>query len=514
MSLTYFIVIVGILIAKSLGFARDIFFADAFGTTAQSDIYFQIFGVVNLVFTCIGIAMSTLVIKNLNKEENLDFECKRRYVSRFITRASLWLLLATAVMYACAGGIRLLLLPDIAEDMIPLAMKLIYTMLPSMFFVVIAYIISGVLQNSRVFFIPSIVSLPYNVLIISTLIAGDVSIVTVGIVTTIGWLLHIVIQLPSFYKKGYRLYTAAGRRDGVISGHKGAASLEMAGLFISNMMFQLCFIIDKTSVSGDEGMIATINYASNLFVTISSVFVVAMSNVIFPAISKNYEEGEISYVRRLIQYIITFMFVIFVPYLLVVVLFGNQIISLVYERGSFTAESTAATSSAFIIYSFGILGYVAQELFNKVMYLASRYRFTVIWTVSVVAVKMICDYFLVDIWGAGGAALTTTLLLTAYAVSIAVSIKSVIGKYFDRALIMNILRVMTAGAAAFAVYLLFKLILPSLVTGRLTFILPVLACGIVYIAVLYISGLLKSLVTDVKNVRVRDTDKPDGSVTG
>ena len=60
--------------AKAAGFIRDIIFAKAFGTTAESDIYFQIYGVVNLVFTCLGIALSTLVIKNLNKEENATEE--------------------------------------------------------------------------------------------------------------------------------------------------------------------------------------------------------------------------------------------------------------------------------------------------------------------------------------------------------------------------------------------------------------------------------------------------------
>ena len=63
----YIMVVLGILLAKGIGFLRDMVFAWVFGATAYTDIYFQIFGLVNLIFTGIGVALSTLIIKNLNK---------------------------------------------------------------------------------------------------------------------------------------------------------------------------------------------------------------------------------------------------------------------------------------------------------------------------------------------------------------------------------------------------------------------------------------------------------------
>jgi len=518
MSFAYFTVVFGILMAKAAGFIRDIIFAKAFGTTAESDIYFQIYGVVNLVFTCLGIALSTLVIKNLNKEENATEEKKRAYVSAFLQRTALWLIIVTAVLYAGARIFVYILLPNIDEQYVGLAMRLTYLMLPSLFCVVIAYIISGVLQNNRVFFIPSIVSLPYNAIIISTLLIPDVSITAVAAATTIGWFLHLVFQLPAFYKKGYRFFSAAspsGEKDVIKTlfktgtSHFGGAPREIAFIFISNIMFQLCFIIDKVFVSGDEGMIATVNYASNLFVTISSVFVVAMSNVVFPAISKNYEEGQVDYVRRLLRYIITFMFVIFVPYLLVVSLFGRQIIALFYERGSFTSESTSATATAFAIYSFGILGYVAQELFNKILYLASRYRVTVTATISVAVAKIALDAALVPRYGAMAAAMTTTFLLTIYAIVVAITMRRVVGAYFNHTLAKNIMKVAVGAAAAFVVYLGFYFATPGLLSSRVMFVVPLLVCGAVYIIALFALGLLRSLFSDIKTVRLKTGDGED-----
>ena len=69
-SLAYIMVVLGILLAKGIGFFRDIVFASVFGASVYTDIYFQVFGLVNLIFTGVGVALSTLIIKNVNKNNN------------------------------------------------------------------------------------------------------------------------------------------------------------------------------------------------------------------------------------------------------------------------------------------------------------------------------------------------------------------------------------------------------------------------------------------------------------
>ena len=498
-SKTYITVVLGIIVAKIIGFSRDIFFAHQYGTNITSDIYFQIFSVVTLIFTGIGIALQTQVIMNLNKDENATDEAKKAYVSSFICKTIIYLSCITAIMYVFARPFTRLLLPEIGGADFETAVRLTYIMLPSFLFVTVAYIISGVLQNNRVFFIPSIVSLPYNIIIIASLFIPGVSIEQIGITTTIGWFLHIVIQLPHFYKKGFRIIYKANT---IKAEKKNKLNMSIWWIFISNMMFQLCFMIDKAFVSGDPGMTSTLNYASNLFVTISSVFVVAMSSVVFPAISKNYEEGNKDYVRELIGYIFIVMFAVFVPFLLVVSLFGEQIIGLVYERGAFTHESTIATSAAFVIYSFGILGYLAQELINKVMYLASKYIYTILGTVIVVAAKLVLNSALIEKSDNGTfvASLTTTILLTLYAAMAFVVLYRIIGNYLSKSVLICISKILISGAVAFAVYCALKLIIPNVVKANsVLFFVPIMICGLVYIGTIIALGVHKQLIRNPKS---------------
>ncbi len=488
----YIMVVLGIILAKGLGFFRDIIFASRFGATIETDMYFQIFGLVNLIFTGIGVALSTLVIKQLNKEEYKSEESKRQYASAFITKCSGVIILVTAILYVFAGPVVKLLLPGLGEEGLSQATTLMYIMLPSFLFTIVAYIISGVLQNCGVFFITSVMSLPFNAIIIASLFFPNASIFAIGVVTTIGWLLHIVIQLPSFYKKGYRLLNFKNAGKGSLVNNK-----EILFIFISNMMFQLCFMIDKAFVSGEHGAATTINYASNLFITISSVFVVAMSNVVFPSISKNYEEGNKAYVKSLLQYIITIMLTIFVPFILTVCCFGENIISILYERGEFTPDLTHTTSVLFAIYTIGAFGYLCQELFNKILYLDSKYSYTVIGTILVVALKPLLNTFLLP-YGTWAVAMATTVLFTLYAVNISLAMIKVTGNYFNKSLGKNVFKILSAGICAFLVFVVFKLFAPSILTRKIGFILPLCLCGTTYIAVLWFNGMVKMLISGRK----------------
>ena len=497
----YFLVVIGILLAKGVGFYRDMAFAGVFGTGLEADIYFQVFGLVNLIFTGIGVALSTLIIKNLNKAENKGNE--KQYAASFIRKSALWLMLAALAVALASRPILGIILPEISGEGLLLATKLMYIMAPSLVFVVIAYIISGILQNERVYFVTAIMSLPFNAVIIASLFVPDVSVLTVGIVTTVGWFLHIAILLPSFYKKGYSVFKSS---KGAEKRNLSGKNTEIIWIFISNMMFQLCFYTDRAFVSANEGMASTFNYASNLFITISSVFVVAMSTVIFPAISKNYEEGNIDYVNDLVGQIITIMSAIFLPFLLVAKLFGNDVIRLVYERGEFTSDSTLAVSAIFFIYALGILGYVSQELFNKILYLAGKYRYSVLGTVGVIALNIITNLIIKRFVPASpvhGTCLTadtlaisvsTSFYLFLYAVLIAVGIKTVVGPYWKKELMGDLLKIAVSGVFAFIVYFIFDKALPGFTHGYISFTIPLMCCGAVYIVSLAFSGVLKKLI--------------------
>ena len=485
----YILVVMGILIAKCIGFLRDIIFASTFGASPLTDIYFQIFSLASLVFTGIGGALSTLVIKNLNKTENALGDNGRRYVASFISKTAVITTAVTAVLYVLAGPVVRLLLPGLSDELFGEAVQIMYIMLPSCLFVIVAYIMSGVLQNRNVFFITSVMSLPYNVVIIASLFVPDVSMKTVSVVTTLGWFLHIVILMPAFIKKGYSFIGSIKP-----TGAQKGGNREVLYIFISSMMFQLVFMADKAAVSADSGAASTINYASNLFVTISSVFVVAMSNVSYPSLCRHYESGDMDKVKQSLRYILTVLLAIFAPFILTVNCFGTDIISLLYERGEFTKELSAVTAMLFSIYTLGIFGYVCQELLNKVLYLASAYKYTVIGTIAVVVAKPLINLMLGDAYGVVAVAGSTAALFTLYAISILLAIRKTVGNYLNKEIFVNFLKIGSASLAALMAFFVLRFLSLPLSDTKIGFLIPFAVCGFIYVLVLWVTGMVRYMV--------------------
>lgn len=489
---SYICVVLGIVFAKAAGFIRDIFFASKFGTSTEADIYFTVFSMVTLIFTGIGVALSTLIIKNLNKQNINSEKAQKEYVSYFINRTLIILAFLTVFLYIFASPLTRLILPGISDEAFPLALKITYIMIPSLSFVIIAYIIYGVLQNKRVFFITSVMSVPYNLIVIASLFIPNVNILFISFVTTVGWFLHIIILLPDFYRQGYRLFLPARNKN------YSMQSKEILWIFISNMMFQLCRMMDKSMVSADAGMASCVNYASNLFVTIASVFIVAMSSVTFPSIMKNYEEQNIKFVNATVQNIISVMLAIFLPIVLVFILFKDNIISLVFERGEFSSSSTSSTAQIFMLYSLCTAGYIAEQLFNKILFLKNMYKYTVWGTVGVVVLKFILNLVLIPKFGASGAAASTALLLSAYAVLILIKMKDVIGNYISAPLIISTSKIIVSAMTSFLIWALMYFAFPSLTFGRYSFIAAILICGFIYIFMLFATGELRAILKRLK----------------
>lgn len=492
MANAYILVVLGILCAKVGGFLRDAVFASSFGTGMESDIYFQIFGIASLIFTAVGSALSTLVIKNVNKTKYSRGDGQNRYAAYFIRNISLLVLGITVLLYIFAKPIVRFLLPGIDGEMYLLAVRIMYIMLPSFLFISIAYMMSGLLQNRRVFFTPSVMSLPYNVIVICVLLLGIRDIEKISIITTFGWFLHIVILLPDFYRKGYRFFiksTGLEKESGVNN------TLETFFIFASGLMFQLCFMFDKMCVSFEEGMVTTLSYGSNLFITFSGIFVVAMSSVVFPAISQNYEHSEMDYVRELVRYMMKLMVSIFAFYLIAVIFFGDFAVSMIYERGAFTHNDTMKVAGAFIIYSLGIFGYLAQNILNKLFYIAGKYRVTVIGAIAVVVLNAVVDYFLVPYFGVYFAAASTTVLLTLYAIFIAIKLKGIIGSYITKELCKTVGKICVSAMAASVFVILWNIAAPMSLLSDGFRILVFIAAAVIYIILLLVTGVMKDLFT-------------------
>lgn len=482
-------VTVFILLSKLLGFVRNIYVASSIGTSTTADIYNQVFRFVPL-FMSVGMALSLVNIPNLTYYLSNRSEDERgKYVSNLFAQIFLFGMLISIAGIVSAPVVARLILPGLEQEWASVSVMLTRIMFPAFLFVNLAYITAGTLQVHKHFIMSSIISIPFNIIIIISVLVWKGNIVALGYATTIGWMLQFMVQLPTLMKEKYKFNFNINMKNE----HIKAMYRQLIPIMLANSVFSLCMLVNNGFASKlDEGTVSALTFGSDLFTIIASTFIVAMSTVTFPDLSKYCMEKDYDKVKKLVAYMFKILLFILMPYLIVVIFYNYDIIKLVYERGEFTQRSTGMASAAFLIYSFCIAGYVSMEIFNRLYYALKKYRIPMI--VSIISVCMnyglvFAAYGFLGIQGVAGATAITFII---YAVIMNILVQKEIGSFLDRDFAKYVVKAGIPAAAMTAVFSVFKLLnFTGIVMG---FFLPVVVGGLIYLAVSYVTGALKETI--------------------
>ena len=487
---TFIGVSIVIFLAKLLGFAREIIFASVFGTNIITDIFQTIFSLPNLLFSGIGTALSAINIPNLTYYiRHSTREERDGYISRLYAQITLWGTIITIGGIIIAPTLARLLAPGIEGEAEQIATLLTRIMLPTFLFVSLTFVTTGILQVHGYFHRAAAISIPFNILIILALIWRGADIVFISYMITIGWLLQFMVQLPVLMREKYKFFLLDFRESSFVRMLK-----QLLPVLLGNSLLQLCLIIDRTyGTHLDEGTAAALAFGSNLFVTITSVFIVAMSSVVFPRLSQYSLDKNYTQIRLMLKNIFKILLFILIPYLIIVVFYHQEIIALVYERGAFTSKSTMMTATAFLFYSFAVVGYACQEIFNRVFYALKK--FTVPMTVSIICliINILLNRSLFE-YGIIALSAATAVVLTLYALITGFIITREVGNFLDRDFWAFIAKLVIPNVSMIAIIFIFARVHSEGLL--LSFLLPAALCGLIYILVSYLMKL-----TDEFNLR-------------
>ncbi len=484
-----------IFIAKLLGFARDIFFAFVFGTTILTDLFQAIFSLPSLLFSSIGTAISSVNIPNLTYYLSSKTPEERfAYISRLFTQITFWGSVISVIGIIFAPTLARLIVPGIQGEAAQMAVIITRIMMPTFLFVNLTFVATGILQVHSHFIRAAAISIPFNILIILALILKGDDIIFVSYVTTAGWLLQFLMQLPVIIKEKYNFFPF-----NLQSNYTAAMLKQLIPVLLGNSLLQLCLIIDRSfGTHLDEGTTAALGFGGNLFVTITSVFIVAMSSVVFPRISKYCLEGDFAELRLMLSNILKILLFILLPYLIYVVAYHQEIISLVYERGAFTRESTVITAYTFLLYSFAVIGYASQEIFNRVFYALKKFSIPMIVSIICLTVNISLNVAFLNY---GIIALTggTALVLLLYAIIMGYMVIKEIGNFFRQDFFIYLARLSIPLLFMLAIIGGFKYLnLAGIIMG---FLLPLALSGLIYLAVAHVTHLTKEF-------NLREVSKP------
>ena len=157
-----------------------------------------------------------------------------------------------------------------------------------------------------------------------------------------------------------------------------------AGLLAANIMVTRAF-----ATHAGPGMAAAFDYCLRCVSVVVAYLVYPVANSLLPEIARLRGAGKMREAYRLLDSSIGMMAFAAVAACALGVALRTPVISILFERGSFTAESTRLVSGVFLGFAPGIIGWALLDLISRCLFALDRPRLPVFAALIPLAVNLI-----------------------------------------------------------------------------------------------------------------------------
>jgi len=158
-----------------------------------------------------------------------------------------------------------------------------------------------------------------------------------------------------------------------------------------------------------EGTISGLNYGQKLMNVFSGLLSTAIATALYPQMIELIALKKEDELSKLVVKIINIFCVLMLPVTAACVLFRTELVAAVFQRGSFTEQSTALTSGVFALYCVGIFFIACNTVITNLFFGYGNTKTPMIISIINLAVNVILNLVLIHFYGVDGLAFATSL---------------------------------------------------------------------------------------------------------
>lgn len=397
------------LISKFLGFLREILIASTYGSGYETDTYFVAMTATVIIMTTIGSSLNTTLIPMFTEiEKKKGKEAKIRFLNNVLNVVFFITIILVFLGFFLSPVVIRILAKDFTGEQFALAVKLNRIGLPIVIFLGFTYVFSGYLHSSEIFGPPAIMGIPYNLVYIIFLVflAKKGNIHELMLTSVIATSTQFLIQVPAIRHQGYRYSFDIDLNDPYLK----KILILILPVVLGSAVQQINTIVDKTLASSlVEGSISALTYASRISDLIISVFVMAITTVIFPMLSRAFSQRDNVQIKRIMGQGINIILIITVPATIGIFILAKPMVRIFFQRGAFDEIATYMTSQALVFYSVGLVGSSLRLMLNRVYYSFQDTKTPMLNGVLAVGLNIVLNLILIKPMGHSGLALATSI---------------------------------------------------------------------------------------------------------
>lgn len=365
------IVMLAYVMSGILGLVRQMILSFTFGGDRELDAFYAALRLPETLFALIaggalGSAFIPVFSGFLNRD---DFEGAWRLASVVMTAVALVATAAALLGFVFAQPlVTYLLLPSASADMRGLTTELMQVMLLTVVIFGVSGLVMGILNAHQHFAAPALTPSVYNIgLIFGALVfAPSMGIHGLAWGAVLGALLHLAVQIPSLVRLPNRklIPSLALRTAGVYEVLR-LMGPRLLGLAVVQVNFWVNIALASAMVYGS---ITALQTAYTLMFVVLGILGQALGTAIFPTLSTQYASNDYEGFQRTLSSALRNVLFLSIPAGLGMAALSLPIVTVLFERGEWTASNSREAAWALIFYGIGLMGHAALEILARTYY--------------------------------------------------------------------------------------------------------------------------------------------------
>ena len=398
------------LLSRGAGFARDVMMAAYLGAGPVAEAFLIAFSLPNMFrrFFAEG-AFNMAFVPMFSKKLEGGEDAQGFARDAFNGLASILIVFSVIGTIAMPWLVWLMASGFVGDARFDLAVLFGRISFSYILFISLVALLSGVLNAFGRFTEASFVPVLMNMMFIAAMLLADHWGWDMGL--TLAWTVPLtgIAQLAftwvSAHRAGFRFTPGLPK----LTPDLKRLALIAAPAVLAGGVVQVNLLVGRQVASFTEGAVAWLSYADRLYQLPLGVVAIAVGTVLLPDLSRRLRAGDAEGGRASFNRGTEFALFLTIPAAVALVVIALPLCEVLFERGAFGPDDTAATALALAIYGAGLPAFVLHKVFQPLYYARedtrSPFRFAV-WSMVVNAVVAVG---LLPLIGFSAAALATTV---------------------------------------------------------------------------------------------------------
>lgn len=365
------------------------------------NIYSYVISVPNIIFTCIGTALSTVVIPVYVGHIATGEHKKAKSFADNIISISLLLTLGLVLIGIAISPI----LPRFTafaekKETYSFCVKALMTVMPVMFFYALNYIFQGMLQALGRYKLPAFVSVPSSLVVIGyVFLLGDrYGVPGLLAATLVGLALQAIILIPPLFAEGYRYKPSFDFKDPDIM-RAGKMTLPV---LLGVSAYQLNMLYNVSMIARFEGMVTLLNYVQNITLYMVLALIYSITAVIYPRLTESASRGDMGEYKATLSGILMSVCSLLIPMTFGFIGVRKGLLELIAAWGKITPDDISKAAMLLAMYAVGILGIGLKEILDRSFYSLGDTKTSAVNGVIIMLVNVGLSLVLMQFIGAYG----------------------------------------------------------------------------------------------------------------